>query len=355
MVATKAKIMRTILKVLLLLTASYGLQLQGQTKFRVNNTGISADFTTIAAAVAAASPNDIIIIEHSNVPYGNATIDKRLTIYGTGYFLAENPNLHADTRSSKVGTLTFVNGSGPSLISGLEVQNGLIIEEDDITIERCRILAPITIGALGAVSNTIIQKSFIVHSSAILIDAQNALNLNIRNCLLQNNAGISDFNIKMTVGSALINHCLLIGEPKCVLKNATVKNSYFHDCIVDQILSVSHDVEYSASNTNFINIYGDPSNQDFSLQAFATNLPDTILSFNQFSSTDEKFKLNPAWATNRLKNAGFGGVDIGIYGGAAPYILSGIPPIPSTYFYNGDLNGSPGNGLNVGVKVKGNK
>jgi hypothetical protein len=329
--------------------------LSAQTKYRVNNTGVSADFNNLASAVAAAVAGDILIVEHSNISYGSVTIDKRLTIYGTGYFLAENPNLHADTRSSKVGTLTFVSGSGPSTISGLEVLTGLVINENNITVDRCKIAGTITIGSAVAVSNTTIQKSFIEHNSSRLIDAQNATNLNITNCLLKNNAGVSDYNVFMTTGSGLINHCLLLVTHKCVIKNMTIKNSYFHDCTVDQILSVSHDVEYCASNTNFINAYGDPSNQDFSLASFVTSLPDTILSFNQFSSTDEKFKLNPVWPTNRLKNAGLGGVDIGMYGGAGSYILSGIPPIPSTYFYNGGLNGSPGGGLNVEVKVKGNK
>jgi hypothetical protein len=30
--------------------------------------------------------------------------------------------------------------------------------------------------------------------------------------------------------------------------------------------------------------------------------------------------------------AGFGGTDCGIFGGAEPYVLSGIPPIPNDLF-----------------------
>ena len=56
-----------------------------------NNTDFDADFTTLQAAVDAATNNDTIYVEGSATAYDGATIDKPLTIVGPGYYLNENP------------------------------------------------------------------------------------------------------------------------------------------------------------------------------------------------------------------------------------------------------------------------
>jgi hypothetical protein len=52
--------------------------------------------------------------------------------------------------------------------------------------------------------------------------------------------------------------------------------------------------------------------------------------------------------------AGFGGVDVGIFGGPEPYVLSGIPPIPTIYFLTAPAIGEKNTGLPVQIKVKSN-
>ena len=47
--------------------------------------------------------------------------------------------------------------------------------------------------------------------------------------------------------------------------------------------------------------------------------------------------------------AGYGGTDCGMFGGNYPYVLSGVPSVPSIYF----LNVKPqGDSMNVSVKIK---
>lgn len=70
-----------------------------QSILNVNNTssGVTTQHTTLAAAVAAAAEGDIIYLYPSSISYGPATINKKLTIIGPGYLVAQNPSLEINT------------------------------------------------------------------------------------------------------------------------------------------------------------------------------------------------------------------------------------------------------------------
>ena len=71
------------------------------TVWRVNNrVNISADFTTLAAAISGASANDTIYLEGSPYSYGTGSFYKPLTVIGTGYFLNENDSTQAYMETS---------------------------------------------------------------------------------------------------------------------------------------------------------------------------------------------------------------------------------------------------------------
>ncbi len=66
-------------------------------------------------------------------------------------------------------------------------------------------------------------------------------------------------------------------------------------------------------------------------------------------STDGKWQLkggSPAIGT------GTGGQDIGAFGGPSPYVLSGIPPIPTIYDVVAPTVGTQQSGLPVRIKAK---
>ena len=63
-------------------------------------------------------------------------------------------------------------------------------------------------------------------------------------------------------------------------------------------------------------------------------------------STDGQYQLK---AGSPAIGAGNGGVNCGAYGGPNPYVLSGLPPVPATWFFN---IGDPSGPYNVQVKVK---
>jgi hypothetical protein len=68
-------------------------------------------------------------------------------------------------------------------------------------------------------------------------------------------------------------------------------------------------------------------------------------------STDGQFK--PSVGSPAI-GAGFGGVDCGLFGGPEPYVLSGIPPIPTIYSLTAPAVGEKNTGLPVQIKIKSN-
>jgi hypothetical protein len=46
--------------------------------------------------------------------------------------------------------------------------------------------------------------------------------------------------------------------------------------------------------------------------------------------------------------------DCGAFGGSAPYVLSGLPPIPNIYFLQINQNATQGGGLKINIKAKAN-
>jgi hypothetical protein len=68
-------------------------------------------------------------------------------------------------------------------------------------------------------------------------------------------------------------------------------------------------------------------------------------------STDGKYVLS---ATSPAKAAGLYGEDCGAFGGDTPYILSGMPPIPSIYYLNVPGVAAQNNTLKTTTKAKSN-
>ena len=66
-------------------------------------------------------------------------------------------------------------------------------------------------------------------------------------------------------------------------------------------------------------------------------------------STDGQWQLaedSPA------RETGHNNVDMGIFGGPTPYVLSGIPAIPTIYSFQAPSIGSTEDGLRVNLSVK---
>src|SRR5690349_11223945 len=104
--------------------------------WRVNNKpGVSADFTTAAAAHTGATAGDTLMFEPSATSYGDVTFTKKLVIFGVGYFHAQNYANSPITTSSTLGTIVFNAGSSGSSMSGIAHTGNIDINTNDITLK----------------------------------------------------------------------------------------------------------------------------------------------------------------------------------------------------------------------------
>lgn len=104
---------------------------------RVNNAGSSgAHYTTIDDALAAASDGDVIIVDGSPTSYGDATIDKSVTIQGPGYFLEDNGLTQTGDQSARFSTFQIL--SDHVTITGLSVST-VNLRANYISVTRCLI------------------------------------------------------------------------------------------------------------------------------------------------------------------------------------------------------------------------
>jgi hypothetical protein len=301
--------------------------------WRVNNIyGSNADFTTGQAAIDSAASGDTIYFEASQDSYGSIHLWKKLVIIGTGYFLDQNTGLQDNTTSAKVdgvkfgkevgdGDLIAYSSSAGSQIIGMQT-SGITIHVPNILIKRCYVNSidhresdansyltnlPYTANA----SNTIITQCFI--STSIHINYFD--NVIISNSII--GGGSTIYNSNSSSGVIITNNTFFstsVGSP-VNLFNATLSNNIFLDT---DILTLNN----SSFNNNIA--------QNSILPAGNGNINGAAINtiILNIGTDDGKYRLAE---TSVAIDAGFGGVDCGAFGGNNPYVLSGIPPVPTIY------------------------
>jgi hypothetical protein len=319
-----------------LLIALFTVGIAEATVLRVNNNlGATAPYTTFSAAYTAAVSGDTIYVEGSATGYGGVGIYKKLVIIDSGYFLTENTNNQANTYSTIFDYQAFYDGSDGSEAIGLTmdqlVPTGNSISK--ITVKNCNIKY-----IYGAGSN----------STGYLT--------------LANNIITSYLHVSNNCQSLVMTNNILSGVGTCVInpQQGTIVNNTF-----------STGAGITANKCNFTNNimnFGDLSGSDntfFNNVVNGTQVPDDNGNLRNVDmstvfvcscdcsgySTDGKYVLS---ATSPAKEAGLFGEDCGAFGGTKPYILSGMPPIPSIYYLNVPGVAAQNNALKVTVKAKSN-
>jgi hypothetical protein len=308
-----------------------GIAAHAQAVLRVNNTaGANAPYTTIAAAVVAAGPTDIILVEGSLISYGSLTINKKVTMIGPGYLLTENPGFQATIFPAVLVTITLNSGAAGSSFAGLSFSNNrnfILNSVGNISItscyfEGCNGSGGGGIDLNGTASNVIIRGNyFTLGCQGITISGSYTGVIITNNVLRETDTG----------GSSI---CLIANNifySNSNLQNSTVSNNIFRGPAISNVTgsNIKNNIFFSGAQTG----------------ADATNL---------FNSTDASLfsgvGADTYWKLKVGSPAiGFGesGVDCGIYGGATPYRPSGIsagqPTItsfssPGTVTQNGTLN-----------------
>lgn len=313
--------------------------------WRVNNApGINADFNNLQTAHDSANAGDTLYVEGTPSSYGDITCTKKLYLFGPGYFLAENENTSAIKNSAYVNGFTFNGGSQGTLVCGFYLYSGLTINTNNINIKRNDIGNIIVLHNRDSIY---LGQNYIRGNLLIYQDAPS-----IKTILIVNNIILNGINLNNCKSILFVNNHLV----GCI--NGT--ESFFNNNIFDENIGCGHGSIADVSKQNLFsnNIFktagvgsvnGNQANVDLStvfLVAPTATKPQDV-------STDGRWQLKVG---SPAKAAGFGStnekpVDIGPFGGTEPYVLSGLPPIPSIYFFEHQPIGSNADPLDVRIKV----
>ena len=317
-----------------------------------NNIGITADFTSLQAAHDGAVSGDTIYLESSPTSYGGLTSSKKLTVIGTGYFLDVNPDLQAFTLPSKVDAITLNAGSSGSTYEGLSFNaNALNIYVSDVVVRRNNFGAfngndpgyyAGTVGLYAALSNVIITQNF----SVIISNNSPCTGILITNNLLSWNSyygeGTTQNCVQLHTSTVAILKNNIIRRGTLLAYNSNITNNIIYNGFLGGSGNlVSNNM---GNSTQFGTADGNKSSVDMATVFVSTG------------SYDNYFKLKTG---SPAIGAGYGStaqtpVDAGMFGGSTPYVLSGIPAIPSIYYFKNQPVGSNSNPIDVQVKVRSN-
>jgi len=325
-----------------------------------SNAGSSAkDFTNLQSAHDGAIAGDTLYLVGSPVNYitTKVTLTKKLIIIGPGYFLGENPDTQTNVASAFLNNtaggvceeLEFAAGSEGSVLMGIEIIGRLVINTNNILIKRNHIRQE---GACNLTMATI-------NGSNILF-VQNFVdgNLNSPNPLIQVSAGKSG----ISVGNNYFFHsCSGCGGGVLALESpATSSIDVYNNIFYGGISVVNSTVQNNLFRTgNTLSFTSSLVRNNLAAAAAflpagngnISNITGFLNAFLGSGSTDGQWKLS---SSSPAIGAGFNGVDCGIFGGPEPYVLSGIPPIPTIYSLTAPAVGEKNTGLPIQIKVKSN-
>ncbi len=328
-----------------------------------SNPGNTAkDFTNLRAAHDGANAGDTLYLAGSPVNYitTKVTIIKKLIIIGPGYFLNENVNMQANVLSAFIDNTTpgiceeleFAAGSEGSVLMGVRILGYLAINANNILIRRNEIYHQIDCGDFSTVivngSNVIISQNYMYgkppRNRAVIEVAPGNSGILIGNNYLYNFSADSGPSpaletfalLSPSTSSVIVSNNIFYG--RILISNATVENNLFRFGLLSFPASIVRNNSAKSAGLPEVN------NNEINVSGFDANFVGT-------GSTDSRWQLS---ATSIFKGTGTGGVDRGMFGGPEPYMLSGIPPIPTIYSLTAPAVGEKNTGLPIQIKVKSN-
>jgi hypothetical protein len=265
-----------------------------------NNPGAVAQFNNFPAAYAAASNGDTILLAGSSSGYSGVIIYKRLNIVGPGYLLSENaiPGLSTNSASLNIdlGKDVLQGDASGSVITGVSVGTGAVaLGMTGIRFEKCT-------GNISTASPCIVRASNLGNAQ-FGNGSQGSL---ISNCLI-GGLQLSTTNLSAT-------HCVVKSNFSAVT-NTSISNSIF-------TVTSQASLSTASSITNCLSIAG------AFLPAGGGNINGPVVIGNVFLNTgsdDARWQLAPG---SPAIGTGTGGSNMGAFGGATPYVLSGVPGRP---------------------------
>ena len=289
-----------------------------------NNIGATADFNNLQNAINTVAAGDTLHLESSAISYGAISITKRLIIRGPGYLLNEtvsNPKTQYLKDPAYIQTLTLSPGSKGSVVEGIS-NDYVYLNDSLLTYQRNYVGVSLSLSSSKDVSGDTVRNNFI--DASIYLSSGN---YKTKGLFLYNNI----IRGQMSIHASLINNA-----GGYVINNTFVGNSA-HTCS-DFIFQNNIFLNANFGIYKGSNVFSNNISADANLPAGNGNVPN-IPATNLFVggttgagySTDGRYALkagSPAIGGGVLNGVT---VDCGAYGGPAPYVLSGMPQMPSIY------------------------
>ncbi len=324
---------------LLLLLSLFAFLMSEAKIWRVNNNPeVQSDFKQLSEAIISplVSPGDSIYLEGSPTTYNAATINKKIIIIGTGYFLTDIANEKTQWLKdpAKIQSLSFDQGSSGSKASGLQITGTIDLNDTHLTIERCYIESWLR---LGDKPNTTADYDTIRQNFIYGINSREATST-ANNVLVYNNIFFSKgFNFSGNIDNTsiyAINNTFLpdtkTGSVAFICRNVLFQNNIIQaPSMGASNLALNQYYNNIISNTAFPSAGNNVQNTE--MEQVFVNWNDGDQSPSEGFSKDNRFKLKAG--SPGLKGGSINStmIDCGAFGGSAPYVLSGMPPIPSIF------------------------
>jgi hypothetical protein len=309
-----------------------------------NNPAVKADFSTFQAAHDAATEGDTIYVDGTgvNLSYGAATVSKKLIIIGPGYFLEENDSTQVAKTVARFNSMLIEPSAAGTEVYGIYFQHysgyHLKIRASNVVISRNYFNQS---GNDRILLRDNIQNVSITQNYAFSLSIEAGVTSNI---LVANNFFGDRVEMGNTSSGIFLNNLV---RYHIQVYNSVIKNNIIYSGGSSVVISESY-----SGNTIKNNLYvGNLGSTGNSTNKANVNMDEVFVDFagNLGYSTDGRWQLKPGGPAS---GAGENGIDCGMFGGSAPYVLSGLPPVPRIYEAIVPTSGSSVSGLPVIIKVK---
>lgn len=325
------------------------------TVWRVNNNSTSpatsTDFTSVTTALNSASVQngDTLYVEGSPASYGSITINKRVTIIGTGYFLTDNDTTQANTQRSRFSIVTVNAGGLGTVLTGLDIDASssswvLTINADSVVVDRCYIRNTTSTSSPGGAilvssnrSGVEIKRSFLDRPNnstsccstprVTLEILDGCSNIVVDNNIIKNGpkgqalTSYDSWAIRMgATATAIVRNNVINGRVQIfnsifnnnIMIAGTGSSAQFNATMVSIQNNIGNSTQFGTTNGNQSNV----------------NMTDVFEYGPGNENVDNHYVLK---AGSPAIGAGVSGVDCGAFGGSQPYVLSGMPAIPAIF------------------------
>jgi hypothetical protein len=294
-----------------------------------NNFDGAGGYDNAQDAHDAASAGDTLYLVPSEFEY-ELDLSKELHLFGSGYLLEEN-EIQGDPKISEL-SINIVSGGENSTLSSLYVASDVFV--NGVKFDKCYITS---VGGGGGASNMTIIRSYLVNDTKSRLS-----NSFIANTFIDGR--LWDINASTIINNVITNNVNSTNE----VENSVIENNIFISST-----SSDHADIFNIENDNIVNnnIFASPEpGNPGTVNQFDVD-PSTLFIGPDGNSKDGQWQLSDS---SPAKGAGTNGDDIGMYGGANPYQLSGLPDIPRITAFTAPATGSSNTGLPVSITIESN-